>query len=139
MVSTDRGTVAVVDHELLPFIEAQWQKLPKKMRPLADLIALPVPKKQETFLEFVEKLAILDVIFEPYLEENFMQYDRFPYDPKGFLGNETAILNVLTFWQHYQNKYMDQMGQAAALEDAYREWITKEGQLLPEEEKEFNK
>ena len=68
-----------------------------------------------------------------------MQYDRFPYDPAGFLGSETAVLNVSTFWQHYQNKYMDQMSQAAALEEAYHEWLTKEGQLLPEEEKELDK
>ena len=52
-------------------------------------------------MEFVEKLAIMDVIFEPYLEETFMQYERFPYDPEGFLGSETAVLNVDTFWAHY--------------------------------------
>ena len=39
MVSTDAGTVAVVDHDLLPFIEDQWSKnLPKKMRSLESLL-----------------------------------------------------------------------------------------------------
>jgi hypothetical protein len=56
---------------------------------------------QETFLEFVEKLVILDVLFEPYLTENFIEYEAFPFDPNNFLGKETALLNIFTFWKHY--------------------------------------
>ena len=33
---------------------------------------------------------------------------------------------------------MEQMSQAVALEDAYQEWLTKEGQLLPNEEKDLS-
>ena len=78
MVSTDSGTVAVVDHDLLPFIEDAWSKnMPKKMRSLESLLKQPKPRskdplKRETFLEFVEKQVILDVIFEPFIEENYM-------------------------------------------------------------------
>ena len=55
------------------------------MRSLESLLKPPKPTQRdpimrETFLEFIEKLAILDVIFEPFLEENFMQYNVFPYD-----------------------------------------------------------
>ena len=113
VVSADQGTVAVVDHDMLPFIEDAWQKsLPKTMRSLESMLKAPTPKskdplKQETFLEFVEKQVILDVIFEPFLEECYLQYEKFPFDPSGFLGKETAILNVYTFWKHYQGKYMD--------------------------------
>lgn len=52
-------------------------------------------------MEFVEKQVILDVLFEPYMFPNFVQYNSFPYDPEGFLGKETALLNVFTFWKHY--------------------------------------
>ena len=31
------------------------------------------------------------------------------------------------------------MSQAVALEDAHQEWLTKEGQLLPDEEKDLSK
>ena len=67
------------------------------------------PLKQETFIEFVEKLVILDLITRSwplnFLEENFLKIGRFPYDPRGFLGYETALLNVVTFWNHYRKKY----------------------------------
>jgi len=45
-------------------------------------------------------------MLEPYLFETFIQYNVFPYDPSGFLGKETAILNVFTFWKHYQERYV---------------------------------
>lgn len=88
--------------------------------------------KQETFLEFVEKQAILDVLFEPFISKNFIQYNAFPYDPENFLGKETALLNVFTFWKHYQDKYMEQMQACAVLEEEYNEWLQKEGQVLTE-------
>lgn len=49
----------------------------------------------------MEKLTILDVMIEPYLYEHFIQYESFPYDAEGYLGKETALLNVFTFWKHY--------------------------------------
>ena len=81
------------------------------MQPLDALLKPPKPPPtdplmQESFLEFVEKQVILDVMLEPYLFETFIQYNVFPYDPAGFLGKETAILNVFTFWKHYQERYV---------------------------------
>jgi len=88
------------------------------------------PILQETFLEFVEKLCILDVLIEPFLYENFIQYESFPYDPEGYLGNETALLNVFTFWKHYQGKYVTQLNSDTVVEDEYNEWLLKEGQIF---------
>ena len=105
-MSQKDGTVAVFDQDLLPYIEAQWRQLPRQLQSLESLQKQPAPKakdplKQETFLEFVEKQVILDSLFEPYLTENFIQYNAFPYNPDDFLGKETALLNVFTFWKHY--------------------------------------
>jgi hypothetical protein len=66
-------------------------------------------------------------MLEPYLFETFIQYNVFPYDPSGFLGKETAILNVFTFWKHYQERYVTQLGKASIVEDEYNEWLVKEG------------
>lgn len=88
------------------------------------------PILQESFLEFVEKLVILDVLIEPYLYENFIQYESFPYDPEGYLGNETAMLNVFTFWKHYQARYVTQLREAGIIEEEYNEWLVKDGQVL---------
>lgn len=49
------------------------------------------------------------------------------------MGNETAMLNVITFWKHYYHKYRDQMQEAAILEDEYEKYLMDEGILLQQE------
>lgn len=70
---------------------------------------------------------ILDVLFEPFIYQNFVQYESFPFDPNNFLGNETAILNVFTFWKHYQTKYVKALSDMPVLEEEYNEWLRKDG------------
>ena len=44
-ISVEKGCVAVVDHELLPFIEEAWKKeLPRELRPLGGLLSSPTPQ-----------------------------------------------------------------------------------------------
>ena len=38
MATSHQQTVAVVDHELIPFIEEEWSKLPQKPRALDSLL-----------------------------------------------------------------------------------------------------
>jgi len=72
-------------------------------------------------LEFVEKLAIMDVLFESFLQESFIKYKSFPFSAKGFLGHETAMLNVLTYWNHYRGIYFNKLKQIAVLPDELEE------------------
>jgi hypothetical protein len=64
---------------------------------------------------------------EPFLTENFIEHESFPYDPEPYLGKETAMLNVFTFWKHYSERYRKQLEEAKILEDEYYEWQKKEG------------
>lgn len=69
----------------------------------------------------------MDCIFEPFIWKNYVQYKAFPYDPEGFLGKETAMLNLFTFWDHYQSKYTKEMKRAAILEEEYDRHMREEG------------
>lgn len=73
---------------------------------------------------------ILDLISEPFISNNFIAYKSFPFNPEGFLGSETAILNVFTFWDHYVNKYHKKIKKLAVLEEEYDKYIKEEGRSL---------
>jgi len=73
------------------------------------------------------------VLFDPYIFQNYVQYESFPYDPEDFLGNETALLNVFTFWKHYQEKYVEQLSEASIIEEEYNKWLKADGQVLKKE------
>ena len=58
----------------------------------------------------------MDLIFEPFLHKNFIQFKNFPYDSETFLGKETALLNLYTFWDHYKKKYAKEVRGQGVLE-----------------------
>jgi len=136
--------VAIVEEGYLPHIEDKWQRLPRELRSLDSFLKDSTGKieeetgfkvfnyerkinTQETWLEFIEKQVILDVLMEPYIYSNFVRYQAFPYDPEGFMGKETALLNVFTFWEHYQQKYVKKLKGAAILEEEFDKYMMEEG------------
>ena len=67
----------------------------------------------------------MDVLFDPYIHENFIKLKSFPFPHQGFLGHETAILNVFTFWNHYRSKYTKELSQIQALKEDISEFRVK--------------
>ena len=61
---------------MVPLIEDGWNRLPRKIRQLENIQKQPPATEdillKETFLEFVEKLVMLDVLVDPYMSENFV-------------------------------------------------------------------
>ena len=47
MVSQPNGTVAVFDHDMLPYIEQQWRILPRSLQSLEGLQKQPTPKARD--------------------------------------------------------------------------------------------
>lgn len=134
--STHRRIVAVVESEHLEYIDNAWLKIPPEMRSLESLIKvnkgwnanvfaqndIENNLKQETFLEFVEKLAILDVMTDSFINDNFIKHKAFPFSHLGFLGHETAMLNVFTYWSHYREIYAKQLSQVVFEKDSISQY-----------------
>ncbi|CDW77279.1 UNKNOWN [Stylonychia lemnae] len=141
LATFSKRIVAVIDQDLLPSIEDEWKNLKKDLKPLNQFYQDPPNfiknpstieqiNTQDTFLEFVEKQVILDLILDPFINNNFIQYDSFPFEAKDFLGKETAILNVFTYWKHYNQKYYKKFKSSGVLEDDYQKFIKEEGRTL---------
>ena len=69
----------------------------------------------------------MDVLFDPFIFQHFVRHKSFPYSHEGFLGHETAILNVFTFWDHFQQKYVKLLKDATILEDEFEKYMQDEG------------
>jgi hypothetical protein len=134
--STHKKIVAIVESDHLEYIDNAWLEIPAEMRSLESLIKvvkgwnanvfaendLENNLKQETFLEFIEKLAILDVMTDSFINDNFIKHKAFPFSHLGFLGHETAMLNVFTYWEHYRSKYAKQMSQVVFEKDSISQY-----------------
>jgi pheromone shutdown protein TraB len=80
-----KRVVAVIDEGMLPHIEDKWLKMPRNLRSLDSFFSVPKPEldqktaraftydQNETWLEFIEKQVIMDVLFEPFIYKNFVR------------------------------------------------------------------
>lgn len=107
--------VAIVDREMVPYIEDFWKKLPQQ-RKLVDLYkSIPShddPKMQnKPFVEYVQKHALADVIFNSFISDYFMKHKFFPFNGVGLYGWQTSVHNLEHFWNHFYNKYHDRLGK----------------------------
>ena len=114
----------MVDTDYVSMIEDSWKYQPEDLQKLGDFHKINRKFEgsvlnQDTYLEFIEKLVILDILDESYVNEYFIRNKAFPFSEQGFMGNETAVLNTVTFWKHYRQKHAKDLVQIATVADDY--------------------
>ena len=76
LAHVSKKVVAVVDHDLMPFIEDKWKYLGKNLKQLEGFFNIDNSEKhlfeKDTLLEFIEKQVIMDVLIEPFIYRNFI-------------------------------------------------------------------
>ncbi len=78
--------------------------------------------KEQTFMEFIEKLVILDVILEPVITRYFVKYRSFPFMCEETLGGKENIGKIFIIWMHYYKIYFGHLSEKV-LEDKQKEEI----------------
>lgn len=58
-----------------------------------------------TFVEYIEKHVILDLMFEPIIRKNFVLNQSFPYVPTDLVGYFTMNQNIFIMFEHYYRTY----------------------------------
>jgi hypothetical protein len=58
-------------------------------------------QKEVLFIEFIEKLVILDLILSPLIQNYFIKYQSFPYSCRNTVGGKENLSKVFLVWNHY--------------------------------------
>jgi len=100
---------------MVPYIQHFWRELPEQ-RKLVDLYKnIPsfteVDQEQSPYVQYVQKHAILDVMFNSYIADHFMGYDYFPFNGMGLQGWQQSIHNTKEFWTHFYSKYSGELSK----------------------------
>lgn len=62
-------------------------------------------KMSMSFSDYIEKHVMLDIMFDNFVQENFIAYKNFPFDAEGTLGKEIHMNNLFMIWNHFHRKY----------------------------------
>ena len=58
-----------------------------------------------TFVEYIEKHVILDIMLEPYIKNYFIIHQSFPYLAKDTIGHWSMMQNIFLIFEHYYRQY----------------------------------
>ncbi|CAI2364467.1 unnamed protein product [Moneuplotes crassus] len=104
---------AVVDKDMVPFIEKQWRDLGETRKITDFYSAIPSNTTDEaqsskTYVEYVQKHALFDVMFDSFVHNNFMKYSFFPFNGVGLYNWASSISSTIEYWNHFYGKYLDE-------------------------------
>ena len=57
--------------------------------------------EKNTFIDYIEKCVILDLMFEPIIKKYFIVYHSFPYLPNHTIGYFSMVSSIFVIWEHY--------------------------------------
>lgn len=95
-------TIAVVDRQYTEFVAEAWKS---SRKPACELFSYEAAETGGPFIEFIEKLVILDLVLEPLVERFFIKYKRFPYSIKNKVGGPELASSLFLIWKFYYSKY----------------------------------
>lgn len=64
-------------------------------------------ENEEFFINYVEKLVILDFIMEPIIGKYFIKYRSFPFLCHHTIGGKENIGKIFMVWMHFYKTYYD--------------------------------
>jgi hypothetical protein len=91
----------------------EWKKSPLEFMQfdptqnsyLLDMELYKLPTEDVLFMEFIEKLVILDLILEPLIQRYFVKYESFPYSCRNTVGGKENLTKVFLLWKHFYGIY----------------------------------
>lgn len=94
-------TLAVCESQYTEFVAESWKK-PEVERSVFQYAEC---QNKGQFVEFIEKLVILDLILEPLVSKYFIGYRSFPFNTTKTVGGTELINSLFVVWDYYYHKY----------------------------------
>ena len=99
---------------MVPYIEKYWKNLGKQ-RKLVELYSnIPSNNTEEAqdnkpYVEYIQKHALVDIMFNSFIQDNFMDFDFLPFNGIGLFNWQASISSTREYWNHFYSKYMTQL------------------------------
>ena len=93
---------AVVDVNLLPTLIEEWEKLSPQVQELKTFMDIPKPKYETSYLEYIEKHVMIEIMLGLFIETYFTHFNIFPYTGTGMIGVDLPMMDQFKEgWKYY--------------------------------------
>ena len=113
----------IMDYHYIDNMMEQWKNLDQKVQSLKSLYR---PNDEQIyFVDFMEKLVILDIMNGSFIFNNFIKYENFPFQKKVLPTWHEGFQNVFAVWEHYHGHYSALVSKIPFSDKKYQEFIDK--------------
>ena len=103
-LQSTKTSVFVCPAEYTEHFLEEW-KLGTPLRHQNDFKFSDIVQPNIMFIEFVEKLVILDIILEPIINKYYIENESFPYTGHGTIGGGEHMGKIFIVWKHFFTLY----------------------------------
>lgn len=62
-------------------------------------------EERETYIEYIEKHVILDLMIDPILRDYFVRHSVFPFTGKSYIGQKSMIQQIFVMLEHFYHTH----------------------------------
>jgi len=78
-----------------------------------------------SFVDFIEKLVIIDFFFENFINDNFIKFQNFPFSGKHTTAWMSGFCNLFSLWDHYTKLYKEKIDQFSVYNKDYKNYFNQ--------------
>ncbi|KRX01386.1 hypothetical protein PPERSA_01289 [Pseudocohnilembus persalinus] len=104
---SNKRIVAVMDRHMADLLDEEWRNLDTKLYNFNKFYTINnKTQKDLTFVEYIEKHVILDLMFQPILRKFFVLNQTFPFIANDLIGYTSMHTNIFIIFEHYYRNYV---------------------------------
>ena len=107
-------------------IENSFKSIMKKTRE-DDLYSdkFVIQADDMSFVDFIEKIVIIDFFFDNFINDNFIKYQSFPFAGKHTTAWMSGFCNIFNLWDHYSKIYKEKIDQFGIFDKEYNKYFNQ--------------
>jgi hypothetical protein len=122
---SSKRVVFVANYQHCNSIVKHWKAMEREVKQLDDFFVKEEDFGEIHFIDFIEKIVIVDILNNSFINDNFIQYESFPFRSVNNPSWQVAYANVFQLWKHYYTHYSGLLSNQQVSLDKYKDYINQ--------------
>jgi hypothetical protein len=124
MCYSSKKVVLIIPYQFMDSMIDSWKNLSPSIQNLTSFYR--ENKEEIYFIDYIEKIVIVDILYGSFIFNNFIKHNTFPYPPRKDVDSFwSGWPGVITAYIYYYNHYTSLLSQIPYDDDKYNAYIKK--------------
>ncbi len=120
---SSKKIVFIINHDYVDSLLSSWKNLESKLKSFYDFYR--ENDEELEFVDYMEKLVIIDLLNGSFINNNFIKFKRFPFTIKNSPSWKNGLLSFYMVWKNYHDHYSDLFRQIPFKTENFEKYLKK--------------